>query len=162
MSDLTVLLASQLSEIILRNSAEWVTQKIDLARKKKDLLSQQNDYEAIITNLLSDKLELQRITAQYKDLYEGLNITDKDIDYLHNTLTKVFTILLSMDPNSAERQNQISALISLLDKDLLKSMQLLGFNYKEAIGKPLTEICSARILDWGIAKQSTSLAQKKK
>jgi len=32
--------------------------------------------------------------------------------------------------------------LDLLNKDTLKTMQLIGFNYKEAIGRPLTEICA--------------------
>ncbi len=44
---------------------------------------------------------------------------------------------------------QIKELISV---DTLKTMQLLGFNYKAAIGEPLTQIC---------AKAITSLGDKK-
>ena len=33
----------------------------------------------------------------------------------------------------------------LLNKDTLKTMQLLGFNYREAIGEPLTEVCANTI-----------------
>ena len=36
-------------------------------------------------------------------------------------------------------------LVALFNKDTLKTMQLLGFNYKEAIGQPLTEVCSNAI-----------------
>ena len=41
----------------------------------------------------------------------------------------------------------------LISKDVLKTMQLLGFNYKEAIGIPLTELCANKI---------NSFSQKKK
>ncbi|MCE2277094.1 hypothetical protein GPX91_04285 [Streptococcus thermophilus] len=40
---------------------------------------------------------------------------------------------------------QTVQLVALLNKDTLKTMQLLGFNYKEAIGEPLTEACSNAI-----------------
>ncbi|MPM69444.1 hypothetical protein SDC9_116389 [bioreactor metagenome] len=39
----------------------------------------------------------------------------------------------------------MNTLVELLNKDTLKTMQLLGFNYKEAIGQPLTEVCSNAI-----------------
>lgn len=35
------------------------------------------------------------------------------------------------------------------DIDTLKSMQLLGFNYKAAIGEPLTQLCANAITGWG-------------
>ncbi len=39
----------------------------------------------------------------------------------------------------------MQTMIQLLNKDTLKTMQLLGFNYREAIGQPLTEVCSETI-----------------
>lgn len=42
-----------------------------------------------------------------------------------------------------ETMEQVKNLISV---DTLKTMQLLGFNYKAAIGEPLTQICSRAIL----------------
>ena len=46
--------------------------------------------------------------------------------------------------------NKFKKLISV---DTLKAMQLIGFNYKKAIGEPLTELCSATIISFG--KKST-------
>lgn len=47
---------------------------------------------------------------------------------------------------TAESLNQIKDLISV---DTLKTMQLLGFNYKTAIGDPLTQLCAYSIINWG-------------
>jgi len=44
-----------------------------------------------------------------------------------------------------KQEENINLLIELLNKDTLKTMQLLGFNYKEAIGQPLTEVCANAI-----------------
>lgn len=35
----------------------------------------------------------------------------------------------------------------LICVDVLKAIQLLGFNYKEAIGEPLTQLCANAILN---------------
>ena len=43
------------------------------------------------------------------------------------------------------KEDSMKQLVALLNKDTLKTMQLLGFNYKEAIGEPLTEVCSNAI-----------------
>ena len=45
-----------------------------------------------------------------------------------------------------ESYEQIKELISV---DTLKTMQLLGFNYKAAIGEPLTQICANAISNFG-------------
>ena len=42
-----------------------------------------------------------------------------------------------------ETYEQIKGLINI---DTLKAIQLLGFNYKAAIGEPLTQLCAAAIL----------------
>lgn len=47
--------------------------------------------------------------------------------------------------DKANQENNMIGLVKLLDKDTLKTMQLLGFNYKAAIGAPLTEACSEAI-----------------
>lgn len=48
---------------------------------------------------------------------------------------------------------QIKELISI---DTLKTMQLLGFNYKAAIGEPLTQICAKAISSFGDKKNTVS------
>ena len=45
-----------------------------------------------------------------------------------------------------ESYEQVKELISV---DTLKTMQLLGFNYKAAIGEPLTQICATAISNIG-------------
>lgn len=137
------------TEIVARNSIEWVNKKIQTAKIKKDQLSQQNEYEDIINKLLEDKYELQRIAQHYKELYESMTISDDDIEYLHNTLRKALDLLITFSPNQKGKEADYKVFIDLLNKDTLKTMQLLGFNYKEAIGKPLTELCSSKILGLG-------------
>ena len=48
--------------------------------------------------------------------------------------------------SQVEGYEQIKELISV---DTLKTMQLLGFNYKAAIGEPLTNLCANAISGWG-------------
>ena len=49
-----------------------------------------------------------------------------------------------MSPNAPiETFEQMKELISV---DTLKAIQLLGFNYKAAIGEPLTQLCADAIL----------------
>jgi len=143
-------------------SIETVRKKIEVAKQKKDIKEQQIAYEEIINELLEERLSLERTSRYYMELYQSVTITDEDIEYLHNTLIKLVDILGNFDANLS-KDTVIKPLISLLDKDLLKTMQLLGFSYKEAIGKPLTEVVSKKILSWGNAKVGSSqqLAKRK-
>ncbi|MDR7870703.1 MAG: hypothetical protein RIN55_07600 [Tissierellaceae bacterium] len=154
-----IALSVPFAEIAARNSANWVNEKIATVRMKKDLDQQQNEYEDIINKLLADKYELQRIAQSYKELYEEMTISDEDIEYLHNTLEKALDLLITFIPDQKDNGESLKMLISLLNKDALKTMQLLGFNYKEAIGKPLTEVCSSKIL--GLADKTKSQKSNK-
>ena len=57
--------------------------------------------------------------------------------------------------SQVESYEQIKELISV---DTLKTMQLLGFNYKAAIGEPLTEICANAISKLG---NKTTVSKRK-
>lgn len=79
--------------------------------------------------------------------------------HLHNTVEKVLEILKRMSPTApVETYEQFKKLISV---DTLKSMQLIGFNYKAAIGEPLTQLCANAILSKPQNRQNFSLKNKK-
>lgn len=144
MEELTSL-GMKLAEVVSRNTVSYVGGKIGQAKLKNDLTSQGQAYNEIIDSLLEDKQELTLIARGYKEAYEQINISDEDIAYLHETLTKAATLIAVFSSDSERSAQSIKILIELLNKDTLKTMQLLGFNYKEAIGLPLTEACANAI-----------------
>ena len=67
----------------------------------------------------------------------NFTIGEKILDILKET------IVVENNDNSQEIMNQISAfeqIKNLISVDTLKTMQLLGFNFKIAIGEPLTNM----------------------
>ena len=91
--------------------------------------------------------EAIRIAQSYKSELEKVVISDEDIQHLHNTVSNILEIIKSIQIANAlpkgedeiakvksqvESYEQIKELISV---DTLKTMQLLGFNYKAAIGE---------------------------
>lgn len=146
--------ATTLTEVAARNTYEWVTTKRRQARENKDAKEQKETYEEIIETLLQEKTDLQNAAHQYKNLYEQITIEDKDIQYLKATIERVFE-LLSPKEEDAENEDELEKIrkdrenfemaIGVIDIDTLKTMQLLGFNYKEAIGQPLTRACAGLI-----------------
>nr|WP_288323080.1 hypothetical protein [uncultured Enterococcus sp.] len=138
-------LAATLTELTAKNTVSFVGTKMKEAKTKKTIDEQSLAYSEIINGLLEDKLELERVANQYKEMYEKVTISDDDITYLQNTLEQAVVLLMKFTPNLEESKQSIDMLIKLLNKDTLKTMQLLGFNYKEAIGVPLTEACANAI-----------------
>lgn len=145
MEEQLVILASTFLETAGRHTYDWVSTKKNQAKGKKNLEEQQVIYEEIINGLLQDKMELESVTRQYKSLYESITISDTDIEYLQETIQQAVKILNTMSPEVEKQKDSIDTFIKLINKDTLKTMQLLGFNYKEAIGIPLTEVCASTI-----------------
>lgn len=159
-SILTQSLASMgvsLTDLAIKGTATAVTNKIKAIKDEKNADKLRNTYDEIVSELLSERDEAVRIAQAYKSELERIVISDEDIVHLHNTVSRVIEIIkisqlaeaLTKGEEEVERvkaqvasYEQIKELISV---DTLKTMQLLGFNYKAAIGEPLTQICASAI-----------------
>lgn len=135
----------KLTELALKGTATKVNSKIQTLKSEKDAEKLRNIYDEIINELLLERDEAVRIAQAYKQAYEQVSISDEDMEYLHNTLKKFIVLLVSFMPDKENQKSVMIQLVELLNNDTLKTMQLLGFNYKAAIGEPLTEACSEAI-----------------
>ncbi|MGP4107383.1 hypothetical protein [Virgibacillus sp. L01] len=54
-------------------------------------------------------------------------------------------VIGNFNANVKDNREALELIVDLVNKDTLKTMQMLGFNYKEAIGEPLTNVCSESI-----------------
>lgn len=68
---------------------------------------------------------------------------DEDIEYLQSTASAALDAMAAFSPGT--NLESLGSLKSLISVDTLKAMQLLGFDYKKAIGDPLTEVCARAI-----------------
>lgn len=87
---------------------------------------------------------------------------------MHNTVSRLLEIvkafqLADADTKGEKEMAKVEAQVESYEKikelisvDTLKIMQLLGFNYKAAIGEPLTQICANAILKIGEKGRSQS------
>ena len=127
-----------------------------------------------LNEVLLEREEAVRIAQAYKSELDRIVISDDDIEHLHNTVTKVLEIFNSFQMATATTQGEeakkkakdtadsLSQIKDLISVDTLKTMQLLGFNYKAAIGEPLTQICANAISAWGNNKGSSKNTPKRK
>lgn len=86
--------------------------------------------------------------------------------HLHNTVSRILEIvkafqLVAATAKGQEEVEKVTAQVQsyeqikeLISVDTLKTMQLLGFNYKAAIGEPLTQICANAITNIGNKKSN--------
>lgn len=88
-----------------------------------------------------------RITEETLKVLQSIN-TSKDEQMLERFLKyheKLVDIYASNQEKARAQIDAINGIKGLISKDVLKTMQLLGFNYKAAIGEPLTELCANKI-----------------
>lgn len=143
-------LGTALTELAVKGTATVVSSKIRAIKEEKNVEKIRNTYDEIINELLNEREEAVRIAQSYKSELEKVVISDEDIRHLHNTVSRILEIIKESQISSAkqigeaavenvksqvESYEQIKELISV---DTLKTMQLIGFNYKLAIGEPLT------------------------
>ena len=139
-------LGTTLAELAVKGTATAVSSKIRAIKEEKNIDKIRNTYDEIINELLNEREEAVRIAQAYKSELEKVVISE----HLHNTVSRILEIIKKSQISSAEQisseaveavksqvesYEQIKELISV---DTLKTMQLIGFNYKSAIGEPLT------------------------
>lgn len=137
-------LAKQLASLTAKGTVSGIQTKIASMKNESNIENLKNNYNELIDQLISERAEAIRIARSYKDELEKVEISDEDIVHLHNTIEKILdilkeTIVVENNDNSQEIMNQISAfeqIKNLISVDTLKTMQLLGFNFKIAIGEP--------------------------
>lgn len=162
-----------LTELAVKGTVSAVSKKIRAAKEIKEVEKLRSTYDEIVNEILLEREEAVRIAQAYKSELERIIISDEDIEHLHNTVARLLEIIKAFQLVSAmakgeeeiekvkkqvESYEQIKALISV---DTLKTMQLLGFNYKAAIGEPLTQICANAISKLGEKQKQTPNQQKK-
>lgn len=137
-------LAKNLTLLATNGTVTATEAKIKSMQVEKDIKVIKNQYDDIINDLIAERSEAIRIAQVYKTEVERYVISDSDIEHLHKTVELVLDIIKEMSPDTdIEMYQQLKNLISV---DVLKAIQLLGFNYKEAIGEPLTQLCADAIL----------------
>ena len=136
-------LGTTLTELAVKGTVSSIQKKIGASKARKDDKRTIEIYDEIVNELIEDRSEAIRIAQLYKTELDKYEISDKDIEHLHNTISKVLDIFQTMSPTvditSFEKFKE------LINVDTLKSMQLIGFNYKKAIGEPLTDLCCKKI-----------------
>jgi len=136
-------LGTNLTALAIKGTVSSVSTKVKAIKMEKDLDIVKNKYDEIINELLSEREEAIRIAQTYKNEMERYQISDDDITHLHGTVERILDLYKKMNPQTdIESIGQFKELINI---DTLKAMQLLGFNYKAAIGEPLTELCAKTI-----------------
>lgn len=107
--------------------------------------------EEIIDELLEDKRELVSIARRYEDEFVSQKITKEELNKVtEDIIPAITTFIESTEDDEAkkvENLNKLESIKPLVSTEVLDILQTIGFNYKEALGQPLTEILKRTILN---------------
>lgn len=153
-------MGASLTELAVKGTASIISKKIQAAKSIKDTETLRTLYDGLMNEVLQEREEAVRIAQAYKFELERIVISDEDIKHLHTTISNILNIIKTLSPDNKSIAG-LELLQSLINVDTLKTMQLLGFNYKAAIGEPLTQICSEAIINLGKSKTNINMKKSK-
>ena len=131
-----VALSASLSELAVKGTATAISNRVKAVKTEKDA--------AVIRATYDEREEAVRIAQAYKSELDRVQISDEDIANLHNTVSRILELV--KDENNTQQIESYEKMKELISIDTLKSMQLLGFNFKYAIGEPLTMLIRNMIM----------------
>lgn len=142
-------LSIQLGEVAARNAAGAVLDRITAAKARKKAEETVNALEEIVGELLADKAELTLIAQALDEQLVAQRLSKEDVAYITDNLLPVIQQLTSEGSGSGVGEDLNKVVGPLLSKETLTILQLIGFNFKQAIGTPLTELVADYIAAQG-------------
>ena len=139
-------LTTQLAELVTRNAAGAVTSKVGAIRARKLDQAAMNELIELVNDLIADKNELIGLATAFEQELVAQRISDADITYITTRLFPVVEQVAGLAGDDQQSREAIDALKSLVTPEMLTIMQLVGFNFRRAIGEPLTTLVERMIL----------------
>jgi len=139
-------MTARLAELTIRNTASSVFEKIKVSKAKKDDTETIAELTDIIQELINEKQELGIISQAFERELATQKLSDDDIAFVGNTVLPVIKEFASKNKDgNQEFLNSIETMEPLISQNTLQVLQMLGFNFKKAIGEPLTDLLSKKI-----------------
>lgn len=140
-------LGMDLATVVGRKSVEAIFDRIRAIKGKGNKDEIINNLEEIISELITDKNNLIRISQAYEEKLITQKMTEKEIDYITKSVVPLLEELLKQGNGEdvEKMQEGLNLIKQLLSKEMFNVMQMLGFNFKKAIGEPLTELLASLI-----------------
>lgn len=139
-------LATQLAEVVARNAGSAVVSKISAIRARKLDQAAMNELIELVNDLIADKNELVGLATAFEQELVAQKISDNDITYITTKLLPVVEQLSGFAGDDHQAREAVDAIKSLVTTETLTILQLVGFNFRRAVGEPLTTLVERLIL----------------
>lgn len=142
-------LGMQLAGIAVKNTATVVNDKIRAAKANRDSRQTIAELSDLVQELFSEKQELQLIAQSFEKELVAQQLTEDDIKFVSQTVVPVFEKLSESTMGAEKLEKTMAVIKPLLSPTTLRVMQILGFNFKKAVGEPLTNLSNNKISTLG-------------
>lgn len=146
MADLMTISAT-LAQLVAQNRIPVIFDKMQATKANGDKDKIISNFESIINDLIQEKNQVIQIAQAYDEQLITQKISEDDITYITTTIIPLLEELIKK--NNKENTKDISETLDIikpiLSKEMFKILQLLGFNFKQAIGEPLTMLIRGMI-----------------
>src|SRR5699024_3191573 len=135
--------STQLAQYITQQSTVVIRDKLRISKESKSDKEKINVLEEIIQELLAEKNELIQIAQVYDEQMVAQKVSEEDIEYITVNIIPLIEKLIDNaddEEEAEENRRNLDTFKPLLSKETFNILQLLGFNYKRAIGEPLTKL----------------------
>lgn len=133
-----------LGELATRNTATSIVNRIAAVKAKRKNEETIQVLTEIVNDLIRDRDDLITIAQGLKEEFVSQQINDDDIEHIVKTIVPLLELLGGQ--GGAELGQSVELIHNLLSKDTLKILQVLGFNYRKAIGEPLTQVVQSHVI----------------
>lgn len=127
-----------------RLTIQGIDSKVQAAKVNDDKNKAINNLESIINELIENQNTLIRNQQVLESELNSQTISDDDLKYISSKLLPIVRKMLLSNANTELEKNkieeQIKIIESLVSTELLKVLQIIGFNIKDAIGVPGTKL----------------------
>lgn len=143
-------LAVRLAEIGARGSVAGIRTRIATSKATKRDQETIEVLDEIVDELVNDRSEILGIAKAFEDELVAQRIFDEDIKFITTELAPKLEQLLQLSGSAPSNLEELREAVGLLvSKELVTILQLLGFNFRDAIGRPLTELVARLISTQG-------------
>lgn len=138
-------LGVQLAAELTKNTASAVNDKIRSAKAKHEDKQTIAELIDLVQELVSEKQDIQSIAQAYEKELAAQQLSKQDIDFISEAVVPVLKRLGADSMEEEKLQETMDIIEPLLSPTTLRVMQILGFNFKKAVGEPLTNLSNEKI-----------------
>ncbi|HAG04504.1 MAG TPA: hypothetical protein DCG28_03595 [Lachnospiraceae bacterium] len=148
---------NMLKSLVESETLHNINYKIQELKEVKDAKILINDYNNIVNELIQERAKAILLAQMYRAEFDNIVINDKDIEHLQNTIKNFFDLIVQsykfeLDQDNEEQmkaikiyEQELHSLTNMINADTIKTLFLMGFDFREAIGKPMTDLCARSI-----------------